>query len=113
MPREVVGAWALTKYRLLEGYVDASRAARAKMGGTPCFIDLYCGPGRVRIRDTGSVVDGGTVIGLRTAMRAKHGKAHPFQRLFVGDLEASNVDACVSRLDWLCSTPIVPLVGEA
>lgn len=113
-PRELVGPWALDKHHLLRHYVNASRAARGKMGGTHCFIDLYCGPGKARIRGTQQVIEGGTVVAVDAAAHCSNGKAVPFGKVFIGDLLAENVTACKVRLaQRFNDAQITPLIGGA
>lgn len=111
-PQELVGAWVKDKHELLKGYVRASRLARGKMHGEPCLIDLYCGPGRARIRGPGNdVVQGGTLAAMSAS--AEGPGAVPFRRIVVGDVLASNVSACLARLECLYSVPIDTNVGSA
>jgi hypothetical protein len=67
LPLSEVGEWALEKHERLRRYVSVTRAVRKKWltpmrpglvstGAT--YIDLFCGPGRSRIRDTDRVIDG-------------------------------------------------------
>src|SRR5256885_225085 len=51
---ERVGAWAKRKHKLLTDYIQVSRYARAKYNrrGGAAYIDVFCGPGRLLIRDT-------------------------------------------------------------
>jgi three-Cys-motif partner protein len=98
LPREIVGEWGQEKHQLLASYVDASRSARAKFGGTPFFVDLYCGPGRVKIRDTNIVADGGALAALRSSFNPSRGLAMPFAGAFIADKERENVDACKARM---------------
>ncbi len=53
--REIVGPWVQDKHVRLARYVGISRWVRAKFIGKgnagATFIDLYSGPGRVRVRN--------------------------------------------------------------
>lgn len=110
--REIVGPWAQEKHKLLAGYVDASRGARARFAGRPFFLDLYCGPGRVKIRDTQTVKDGGALTAVRSSLHPMRGTAAPFHGIIVADKERSNVEACSSRMAGL-RIPVHTLVGKA
>jgi three-Cys-motif partner protein len=101
LTREVVGSWVEDKHRLLGYYVDSSRGARADLGGNPCFVDLYCGPSRVRIRDTQKVRDGSPLIAIKASMHPSKGTAAPYSSAFVADLAKSNVDASKARISAL------------
>lgn len=111
--REVVGSWVEEKHQLLAWYVDASRGARARIAGSPCFIDPYCGPGRVRFRDDGSIGrDGGALAAVKSSFRPRQGTPAPFTTAFIADLDPINVDACRSRMATL-GIPINHIVGKA
>lgn len=83
---QCVGEWAEhDKHGYLRTYIEASREARRKFDASG-FLDLFAGPGRVRIRDTGDVYDGSPLIALG------HG-AVPFTHVVLCDLAQVNVDA--------------------
>src|ERR1700687_210011 len=58
LPAEEVGIWAVEKHKFLKRYLDISRATRQKFLGDgnagATYIDLFCGTGRARIRETGA-----------------------------------------------------------
>jgi len=109
--QEVVGSWSLEKHHLLRGYVQASRAARVKMGGTPCLIDLYCGPGRIRVRDGGESA-GGAVVAYQASITEPK-PVRPFDQVFIADLDAENVAACRARLTAVTEATVHCAVGPA
>lgn len=95
LPVQCVGPWATDKHFYLRQYIDATRAVRArylppKGRGGAAFVDLFAGPGIVRIRDTGEIHDGSPLIALR------HEHA-PFSRLIFCDLDPDNVRALRAR----------------
>ena len=106
--REIVGNWSNEKHLRLKHYVNISRAARRKFYGNSTFIDLYCGPGRARIRDTDSLVQGGTLAAASEAKRLV-----PFGKIHVGDLDPINVHACHKRLESERLGPVDTYVGKA
>lgn len=112
--RGIIGAWsAEDKHQRLKGYIYASHGARRKFskdfGKDTGFVDLYCGPGRARVRDAESkVVDGSAVIAAK-----KGSECTPFQRFVIGDVDADLVAACEKRLASSGATKILPLVGPA
>jgi len=112
LPREIVGNWVEDKHALLAYYVDSSRAPRAKIGGEPCFVDLFCGPSRVRFRNTNIVRDGSAIVAIKAALYPSKGKAAPFSRAYVADLEAANVAASVDRIERV-PFPVSGLVDTA
>jgi len=103
LPVSEVGEWALDKHERLRRYVRVTRGVRKKWltpmgpGLVPAgatYIDLFCGPGRSRIRDTDRVIDGSPVV---AASAAAEGGA-PFTRVLLADVDASLVHASCARL---------------
>lgn len=112
-PREIVGPWVLDKHHFLRHYVTASQGARGKMGGSHCLIDLYCGPGKARIRETHGSLSGGTLAAVDAAARSHRGRAVPFSRVFIADLLEDNVVACKARLSAASNVQVTSFVGAA
>lgn len=106
--RAIVGDWAPEKHLRLQKYVDITRAVRRKFGGNATYIDLYCGPGRARMRQTGEVGDGSALVAAIEA-----GTHVPFREIIIGDLDPVNVDACEARLKRLASSPVRSYRGTA
>ena len=94
--RAIVGSWAPEKHQRLQKYVDITRAVRRKFGGNATYIDLYCGPGRARLRESGDIVDGSAIVAATEAVRK-----NPYREVIIGDLDHLNVDACEERLKRL------------
>lgn len=95
LPVQCVGIWATDKHHYLRQYIGATRAVRAKYlepqgHGGAAFIDIFAGPGRVRVRDTGEVRDGSSLMALQ------HREA-PFSRLIFCDHDTDNVSALGAR----------------
>jgi len=69
LPAEEVGAWAVQKHTYLARYLNISRGARQKFLGPgkagATFIDLFCGTGRARIRETGQWIDGSAIASCK------------------------------------------------
>jgi three-Cys-motif partner protein len=102
------GAWAVTeKHRRLRQYIDASRAARRKFP-TSSFVDLYCGPGRVYVEDSGSFENGSPLIAWEESVKG----ATPFSKVFVADIDRKYSVACNRRLE-LRGAPVRNAVGAA
>ncbi len=112
LPAEDVGAWAKEKHDYLCRYIDISRGARAKYLGPgkagATYIDLFCGPGRSKIRDTGEWIDGGVVAAWK---KSREGKT-PFSQVFIGDLDIERRQAAAARLRAL-GAPVVEVDGAA
>jgi three-Cys-motif partner protein len=71
LPAEKVGL-GQEKQELLCRYVDISRGARSKfLGPTKAgatYIDVFCGPGRSKIKDTNTFIDGSCVAACRKSV---------------------------------------------
>lgn len=112
LPAEDVGAWAKEKHEYLCRYVDISRAVRSgwlgpgKAGAT--FIDLFCGPGRCKVRETGEWIDGGAVAAWKKSLEG----GAPFTQVFIGDLDEQRREATAARLRQL-GAPVVEVAGSA
>jgi three-Cys-motif partner protein len=98
LPAEEDGAWAIEKHNYLGRYLDISRGARQKFLGPrkagATFIDLFCGTGRARIRETGQWIDGSAIAAWKIA---EAGNAR-FSQILVSDIEGKRRKACVERL---------------
>lgn len=91
---QCVGVWATDKHHYLRQYIGATRAVRAKFlgqgKGGAAFIDIFAGPGLVRVRDTGEINEGSPLIAFQ------HREA-PFSKLIFCDRDAENVRALRAR----------------
>ena len=108
---EEVGYWAREKQNVLCRYIDISRGARARFIGTgkagATYIDLFCGPGRSKIKD-GPFIDGSCVAAWRKSVEGKS----PFSRIYIADIDSRRLDAAVERLSRL-RAPVVPICAPA
>ena len=88
----------LDKHQRIARYVDISRGVRkrfigpGKAGAT--YIDLFCGPGRSRIKGTDRVVDGSALLAWKAAAEG----GAPFTEVIVADLRVDLVHAASQRL---------------
>lgn len=109
---EEVGVWTKEKHDYLCRYIDISRSARAKYLGPgkagATYIDLFCGPGRCKVRETGEWIDGGVVAAWKKSLE---GNA-PFSQVFIGDLDRQRRQAAAIRLRNL-GAPVVEIDGAA
>ena len=107
---EKVGAWAKTKHKLLTDYIQASGGARSNYNqrSGAAYIDVFCGPGRLLIRDTDDYIDGSPVAAF------KQGQASPgaFSSIEISDMDAELLDAAHTRLKKL-KAPVAPTPGPA
>lgn len=112
LPAEDIGQWAKEKHRLLCAYVDICRATRRKFlppnKGGSTYIDLFCGTGRARIRETGEWVDGSAVAAWKASVRS----GTPFTRVIIADADPIRLDASRARLERL-DAPVVAICGTA
>lgn len=97
LPVQCVGPWAEEKHDYLARYIDATWAVRRKYlaphgDGGAAFVDLFSGPGRARLRNSGRQIDGSPIIAL------KHAKA-PFTKVIACEVDADNVAALRARTE--------------
>jgi three-Cys-motif partner protein len=92
---EEVGAWTLEKHNYLQRYLAISGGARKKFLGErkagATFIDLFCGTGRARVRETGQWIDGSALAAWRISREGNAG----FSEIFVSDIDERRRHACV------------------
>lgn len=112
-PAEEVGAWAKEKQEHLCRYVDISRGVRAKYlppqgHGGACYIDLFCGPGRSFVKETGEWIDGSPVAAWKKSLEG----GAPFSKVIIADLDKERLDAATTRLEQL-GAPVLAINGPA
>ncbi len=112
LPAEEVGVWSLEKHEYLRRYLDISRGARRKVLGPgkagATFVDLFSGPGRARIRETGQWIDGSAIAAWKIGQEGNAG----FSEILVSDIDERRREACVERLRRLAA-PVRGLRGSA
>ncbi len=110
--REKVGPWVKDKHVRLAKYVGISRSVRTKFIGRgkagATFIDLYSGPGRVRIRDQEEATHGSPLVAWHEAVDG--GKA--FTQVHVADDNPELLEAVNARLKRN-RAPVFPETGPA
>jgi three-Cys-motif partner protein len=103
LPIAEVGEWTLEKHERLRKYIDITRAVRRKYTdkssagdyrGGATYIDLFCGAGRARVRETGQIIDGSPLVAFKSAVDGKH----PFTEIHLADLDGSYCEAAVKRV---------------
>jgi three-Cys-motif partner protein len=106
---ENVGSWAVNKLRIVTDYVQASGAARRSYltVGT-AYIDVFCGPGRSKIRTTSKFIDGSPVAAFK---KAKASLA-PFTSVNISDADPELLAAAENRLQAL-GAPVRTFTGPA
>lgn len=93
LPVEVVGPWAKKKLKILADYIVASSAARRKFYSECAYVDVFCGPGRARVRDTAELIDGSPLVAV------KRGKTSlsAFSSIHLSDANAKLLEAAAFR----------------
>ena len=111
LPLDEVGPWAAEKHERLRKYVDICRAVRRKFiqrCGAATYIDLYCGSGRSKIRDTNEVIDGSPLVAFKCARDG----GVPFSEIYIADADGERCRAAEKRIIDAGGLPIVE-VGNA
>jgi three-Cys-motif partner protein len=112
LPVEPVHDWVLEKHARLRRYIDASSGVRKRFvrdwNKRPAFVDLYCGPGRARVDETGEMIAGSALVAADEATRTC-----PFSEIIIADLDASFVSACATRLESAGHTNVRRFCGPA
>jgi three-Cys-motif partner protein len=109
LPVEKVGPWAREKLDLVADYVGITGATRHKYShNQPAFIDVFCGPGRSIIRDTGIYIDGSPVVAFEQGLKSKA----PFATIEISDLNPELLAAATLRLQRR-NAPLTPTEGPA
>jgi three-Cys-motif partner protein len=112
LPAEEVGKWVEEKHFFITEYVKLSHGARRQFIGPTdagaTYIDLFCGPGQARIKDSKQYVDGAAVA----AWKAAKARGSPFTSVYIADRDAERRDHCAMRLRAL-DAPVTELAGTA
>jgi three-Cys-motif partner protein len=102
-----VGPWVRDdKHRVLGEYLKLHAHPRAGFDHRT-YVELFCGPGRARVRGTGEFIDGSPVV----AWKASQVKA-PFTAMYIADSNSEARDACAKRLRKL-GAPVIEVEGDA
>lgn len=108
LPVAEVGEWSVElKHRLLREYVVATWGARAKYRHRG-YVDLFSGPGRVKVKTTGQIMDGSPLVAWRTSAESRA----PYTSTIIADVDRPSVEACGTRLKSAGCSPQT-LIGEA
>ncbi|MCB1601372.1 MAG: three-Cys-motif partner protein TcmP [Lysobacterales bacterium] len=91
--RAIVGEWAEDKIQRLVYYINISKAARRKFRSR-AYAELFCGPGRCRIKHTTRVIDGTAIAAYKESVRG----GVPFDAVFIADAKEEYSSACGNRL---------------
>lgn len=106
---ENVGPWATDKLKIVTDYIQASGAARRDYLRTgAAYIDVFCGPGRSKIRTTGQFIDGSPVAAFKKA----EGSLAPFTSVNISDADPELLAAAEKRLSAI-GAPVQAFLGPA
>jgi three-Cys-motif partner protein len=106
---ENVGPWAKHKLKLLTDYIQASGGARNKWRHNgAALVDVFCGPGRLRIRTTGEFIDGSPVAAFKQGRKS----LAEFTTIEISDANPELLSAAEQRLRKLAA-PVVATPGPA
>lgn len=111
LPVAEAGEWATEKHRLLADYVVATRFVRGKVKrrrAEPAYVDLFSGPGRAFITQTGQIADGSPLVAWKAAAE----RENPFTSVLVSDSHRNYAEAAARRLEGL-KAPVTSRRGTA
>lgn len=102
----------MEKHNLLRRYIDISRGVRRRWVGPAdagaTYIDLFCGPGRARVRKTGEWIDGSCVAAWKKSVES----GAPFSVIYIADADTAKLEYATERLRRL-KAPVVSIHGKA
>jgi three-Cys-motif partner protein len=106
---EHVGPWAKDKLKIVTDYITASGATRRKyLNSGAAYIDVFCGPGRSKIRNTKEYIDGSPVAAFKKAQQS----LASFTSIQISDAEPNLLAAAKTRLTALAA-PVSATTGPA
>lgn len=112
LPAEEVGGWVEDKLFDVRTYVEVTSPTRRKYlpprTGGAAYVELFCGPGRGRIRDSDQFVEGTAVAAWNCAVAS----AAPFSAVFIADRDVGRRQHCAERLRRL-KAPVYEIEGDA
>lgn len=91
LPMRGAGQWALEKLDYLKRYIDVFETSMRGKWRIRNYVDILAGPGKNRIRETGTVVLGSPLLALTTT--------HPFTGYYFIDADPENIAALRARCD--------------
>ena len=86
-----VGVWAKEKHNYLKRYIAISHGVRKKFitgAGGATYIDLFCGSGRGKIKNTNEWIDGSSIVAWKKSQES----GSPFSAMYINDLDKESVD---------------------
>lgn len=89
LPLRCIGKWSKDKLYYLSRYMNAFNTATKYRWPKRAFIDLFAGPGKCIIRDSGEIVSGSTLIALEQKV--------PFSLVVSVDINSGAISALKER----------------
>lgn len=89
--------WALEKHERLRKYLDISKSVRKKFingSGGATYIDLFSGPGKAIIKETGETIDGSPLVACECASLSNS----QFKEVHLADTDKNYLKAVKARL---------------
>jgi three-Cys-motif partner protein len=106
---EEVGDWVGEKHRVLRTYLDLHGAVRKGYSTRRnAYIDVFCGPGRAKVRGTTRYVRGSPVVAWTSSVEC----GAPFSEVYIADEDDERLALCVERLQRL-NAPVISIAGNA
>jgi three-Cys-motif partner protein len=103
------GNWTISKHKILADYIQASGPARRKfLKNSAAFIDVFCGPGRSKLRGTDTFVDGSSVVAFKQGKKS----LAAFSSIEISDARDDLLQAADTRLRRL-GAPVISTQGPA
>lgn len=89
LPLRCIGRWSKDKLYYLSRYMNAFNTATKRHWRNRVFIDLFAGPGKCIIRDSGEMVHGSTLVALEQKV--------PFTHVISVDINSDAISALEKR----------------
>lgn len=93
LPANEVGPWAKVKYALVGLYGEIFSKGMKDKWDRRIYIDLFAGSGRVRVRDTGEILNASPLIAL--------GVTHPYDLYIFCEQDGGNLSTLKQRVATL------------
>ncbi len=99
LPARPVKSWAQEKLFYIERYVDIFTTAMKTRWPRRVYIDLFAGPGRSVVEDSGEEIDGSPLLALNAH--------YPFTDLYLNDQDSEAISALRRRASGFPSANLV------
>jgi three-Cys-motif partner protein len=93
-----VGPWAKEKLFYIQSYCKIFNSGMKNKWPVRTYIDVFSGPGRCIVEDTGEEIDGSPLVALQCKV--------PFTHYFFNDINVDSIQSLKNRLSSFSSTDI-------